>query len=181
MERIQKNDKRYKRMKHLHTFENFLNEARAVQVDLTPEMFSTESTWGIYKDMRSTGNSTWRWNSNLLADANPEGNIPGEQNVIMLEAQVMSSGKIYVKVGITNHLKKEPTTTYGKIFSTTVEDFEKAPRGISKGASDFLMDNDHFRFINQNIKSNRQSLKVVPKGDFGNVLEQLIEAAIKNK
>ena len=166
-------------MKHIQTFENFLNEARAIKVELTLDSFSIDSTWGIYKNTKMTGNSTWQWNSNLLADINAEGNIPGEQNVVMLQVQVNADGKCYAKVGITNHLKREPTTTYGANYAFKVEDFEQNSKKIAKEAADFLMDSAHFNFINKNIKSNRIPLNVVPKGDFTSAFEQLIAAAIK--
>ena len=168
-------------MKNLNTYEDFINEARAIRVDLTPELFSETSVWGIYKNTKMTGNSTWQWNSNLLADINAEGNIPGEQNVIMLQVQVNADGTSYAKVGITNHLKREPTTTYGANYAFTVEDFEKNSKKIAKEAADFLMDGEHFKWINKNIKSNRIPLKVVPKGDFTEVFSKVIEAAIKDK
>lgn len=168
-------------MKHLHTFESFLNEARAIKVDLTPDMFDESSVWGIHKNTKMTGNSTWEWNSNLLADINAEGNIPGEQNVVMLQVQVNADGKSYAKVGITNHLKKEPTTTYGANYAFTVEEFEKDPKKVASDAAKFLMDNEHFKWINKNIQSNKIPLTVVPKGDFTSAFEQLIAAAIKNK
>ena len=173
-------------MKNLHTFEEFLNEslvneAKAIKVELTSDSFSIDSTWGIYKNEKMTGNSTWQWNSNLLADINAEGNIPGEQNVVMLQVQVNADGKCYAKVGITNHLKKDPTTTYGANYAFTVEDFEKNSKKIAKEAADFLMDSAHFNFINKNIKSNRIPLTVKPVGDFFRPFEQLIDAAIKNK
>ena len=45
-------------MKHIHTFENFLNEAKAIKVELTSDSFSINSTWGIYKNAKMTGLST---------------------------------------------------------------------------------------------------------------------------
>ena len=168
-------------MKHIHTFENFLNEAKAIKVELTSDSFSIDSTWGIYKNTKMTGNSTWQWNSNLLADINAEGNIPGEQNVVMLLVQVNADGTSYAKVGITNHLKREPTTTYGANYAFKAEDFEKDSKGIASAAAKFLMDNEHFKWLNKNIQSNRIPLTVVPKGDFSSAFEQLIAAAIKNK
>lgn len=168
-------------MKHLHTFENFLNEAKAIKVELTSDSFSIDSTWGIYKNTKMTGNSTWQWNSNLLADINAEGNIPGEQNVVMLQVQVNADGTSYAKVGITNHLKREPTTTYGANYAFKAEDFEQNSKKIAKEAAAFLMDGEHFKWINKNIKSNRIPLTVAPSGDFFRPFEQLIDAAIKNK
>ena len=168
-------------MKHIHTFENFLNEARAIKVDLAPDMFDERSVWGIYKNTKMTGNSTWQWNSNLLADINAEGNIPGEQNVVMLQVSVFADGTSYAKVGITNHLKREPTTTYGANYAFKAEDFEKDSKGIASAAAKFLMDNEHFKWLNKNIQSNRIPLTVVPKGDFSSAFEKLIAAAIKNK
>jgi hypothetical protein len=168
-------------MKHIHTFENFLNEARALKVNLTPDMFDEKSVWGIHKNTKMTGNSTWEWNSNLLADINAEGDIPGEQNVVMLQVSVFADGTSYAKVGITNHLKKEPTTTYGANYSFTAEDFEKDPKKVASDAAKFLMDDEHFKWINKNIQSNRIPLNVTPKGDFSSAFEQLIAAAIKNK
>jgi hypothetical protein len=168
-------------MKHIHTFSSFLNEAKAIKVELTSDSFSIDSTWGIYKNEKMTGNSTWQWNSNLLADINAEGDTPGEQNVVVICAEVLANGRCYAKVGITNHLKREPTTMYGANYAFTVEDFEQNSKKIAKEAADFLMDGEHFKFINKNIKSNNVPLTVVPSGDFFRPFEQLIAAAIKNK
>lgn len=168
-------------MKHIQTFENFLNEVRAIKVELTSDSFSIDSTWGIYKNAKMTGSSTWQWNSNLLADINAAGDTPGEQNVVVIKVEVLANGKCYASVGITNHLKREPTTMYGANYAFTVEDFENNPKGVSSDAAKFLMDNEHFKFINKNIQSNKVPLTVVPKGDFSSAFEQLIAAAIKNK
>ena len=67
------------------------------------------------------------------------------------------------------------------ISEIVVEDFEKNPKGVSSDAAKFLMDNEHFKWINKNIQSNKVPLNVVPKGDFSSAFEQLIAAAIKNK
>jgi hypothetical protein len=168
-------------MKHIQTFENFLNEARALKVNLTPDMFDERSVWGIHKNTKMTGNSTWEWNSNLLADINAEGNTPGEQNVVMLQVSVFADGKSYAKVGITNHLKKEPTTTYGANYSFTRDAAEADLKKVASEAASFLMDAAHFRFISMNITSNGTPLTVTPKGDFSEAFSKVIEAAIKNK
>ncbi len=168
-------------MKNLSTYEDFLNEAAAIRVDLTPDLFSETSVWGIHKDQRMTGCACWKWNSDLLADINPGGNIPGEQNVVFIEISIFSTGKGYAKVGITNHLKKDPSTTYGMNYSFTVEDAKANLKKISKEASDFLMDNEHIKFINKNITSNRQKLILKLKGDFSEVYEKVISAALKDK
>jgi hypothetical protein len=168
-------------MKHIHTYKDFINEAKAIKVELTSDAFSIDSTWGIYKNTKMTGNSTWQWNSNLLADINAAGDTPGEQNVVVIKVEVLANGKCYASVGITNHLKREPTTMYGANYAFTVEDFEKDSKKIAKEAADFLMDGEHFKWINKNIKSNRVPLNVVPKGDFFRAFEQLIAAAINDK
>ena len=168
-------------MKNLSTYEDFLNEAAAIRVDLTPDLFSETSHWGIYKDQKMTGCACWKWNSNLLSDMNPEGSIPGEQDVVFIEISIFSTGKGYAKVGITNHLKRDPSTTYGMNYSFTVEDANKNLKKISKEASDFLMDNEHFKFINKNIRANRQKLILKLKGDFSEVYEKVISAALKDK
>ena len=167
-------------MKNIPTFENFLNEASAVKVILTPDLFSEDSIWGIHKDEKETGNSTWKWNSNLLVDSDNDIN-PNERNVVMLVVSLWPDGTGYVKVGITNSLKKEPSATFGKNFPLNVEEFKANSRKVSAEISKFLMDSDHFNWINKNLVSDRKPIKVTPKGDFGPVIEKLIEAAIKNK
>lgn len=168
-------------MKHIKLFEQFINEAKAIKVDLTPDMFDEKSVWGIHKDTKMTGHSHWKWNSNLLADINSEGNIPGEQNVVMMQVTVFDDGQSYAKIGITNHLKKEPTTAYGANFAFTVEEFEKNSKKVAADAANFLMDSEHFKWINKNIYSNKIPLTVKPVGNFGPAYEKLIAAAIKNK
>ena len=167
-------------MKHIQTFENFLNEAKAIKVELTPDMFSESSTWGIYKNTKMTGNSTWQWNSALLADTDNEV-ISGEQNVVVIKIEVNANGKGYANVGITNSLKKEPTTMYGANFPFNKEDAESNLKKVSADAAKFLMDSNHFNFINKNIKSDKRPLTVVPTGDFSEVFSKVIEAAIKDK
>ena len=168
-------------MKHIHTFEDFLNEAAAIRVDLTPDLFDEKSIWGINKNEKDTGCATWRWNSNLLADLNPEGEIPGEMNVVMVTVSIFSSGQGYAKVGITNHLKREPSTTMGSNYAFTVEDAEKNLKKIAKDAANFLIDNEHFKWINKSIVCNRKKLTVKPKGDFSEIYEKVIAAALKDK
>jgi hypothetical protein len=165
-------------MKHIKLYEEFVNEAAAVKVTLTPDLFSEDSTWGIYKDEKETGNSTWKWNSNLLVDSDNDVN-PNERNVVMLAVSVWDDGTGYVKIGITNSLKREPSATFGKNFPLNVEEFESNSKKVSAEISKFLMDSDHFNWINKNIVSDKKSIKVTPKGDFGPVIEKLIKAAIK--
>tara|TARA_B110000503_G_C7138442_1_gene409870 strand:+ start:404 stop:910 length:507 start_codon:yes stop_codon:yes gene_type:complete len=167
-------------MKHIHTFENFVNEAAAIRVTFTPDLFRENSVWGIHKNERDTGCSTWRWNSDLLADTDSE-IIIGEQNVIMIEVSVWSSGDSIAKVGITNSLKKQPTTTYGQNFTFKAGDVDKDLKGIASEAAKFLMDKEHFKWINKNIKSDNRSLILTPKGDFSSEFEKVIMAAIKDK
>ena len=166
-------------MKHIPTFEDFINEAAAIKVELTPDMFDeNKSTWGIYKDVRDTGCSTWKINCNLLADSDND-IIPGERNVVMLTVSVWSDGEAVAKVGITNSLKKEPSSTFGKNFSFTVDEFKSNSKKVATDAAKFLMDSEHFNWINKNITSDKKPLKVNPKGDFSSVFEKLIKAAIK--
>ena len=165
-------------MKHIPTFEDFINEAAAVKVELTPDMFDeNKSTWGIYKDAKETGNSTFKINSNLLVDSDNDVN-PSERNVIMLSVSVFSDGTGYAKVGITNSLKKEPSATFGKNFAFTVDEFKSNSKKVATDAAKFLMDSEHFNWINKNITSDKKPLKVNPKGDFSSVFEKLIKAAI---
>jgi hypothetical protein len=168
-------------MNNLKTYEDFLNEAASIRVDLTPDLFSETSLWGIHKRVQDTGCATWRWNSNLLADLNPEGEIPGEMNVVMATVSIFSDGKGYAKVGITNSLKREPGSTMGMNYAFTVEDAEKNLKKVAKEAADFLMDAEHFKFINRSIVCNRRKLIVKPKGDFSEVYEKVIAAALKDK
>jgi hypothetical protein len=165
-------------MKHIKLYEEFLNEAAAVKVTLTPDLFSEDTTWGIHKDMSQTGNSTWKWNSNLLVDSDNDVN-PSERNVIMLEVNIWDDGTGYVKIGITNSLKREPSATFGDNFSLNVEEFKSDSKKVSSEIAKFLMDSDHFKWINKNITSDKKPIKVTPKGDFGPVIQKLIEAAIK--
>jgi len=166
-------------MKHIPTFEDFINEAAAVKVDLTPDMFDeNKSTWGIYKDTLSNFSNTWKINSNLLVDSDNDVN-PSERNVIMLSASVWPDGTGYVKVGIANSLKKEPSATFGKNFLLNVEEFKSNSKKVSTEIAKFLMDSEHFNWINKNIMSDKKPLKVTPKGDFSSVIEKLIKTAIK--
>jgi hypothetical protein len=166
-------------MKYTQTFKDFLNEAKTIKVDLTPELFSETSTWGIYKNEKMTGNNTYQWNSNLLADTDAEVDR-SEQNVVLIQVVVNADGKSYAKVGITNSLKKEPTTTYGTNYTFDSNDAKKNLKKISSEAATFLMDGEHFKWINKNIKSDKRNLSVTPKGDFTEVFSKVIEAAIKN-
>lgn len=168
-------------MNHVKLFEQFINEARAVKVNLTPEMFDEKSTWGIYKDSKATGATVWKWNSNLLADLNPAGEIPGEKNVVMIQCMVLPSGSCYAYVGSTNYTKREPASTTGANFPFTREDAEKDLKGVASAAAEFLMDDQHFKLLSKNITSNKIPLKIKPVGDFGPVFEKVIEAALKDR
>ena len=166
-------------MKHIQTFESFLNEARAIKVVLTPEMFSEKTGWGIYKG-KDTGCSTWKWQCERLIDYGNE-NVPGERNVVMIEVSSFPNGTCYAKVGITNSLKKEPSATMGGNYSFTREDAESDIKKVSSEAATFLMDSAHFRFISMNITSDGQSMAITPKGNFDMVIAKVIEASLKDK
>ena len=168
-------------MKNVFTFEEYITEAASIRVDLTPDLFSENSVWGIHKDQKNTGCATWKWNSDLLADLNPEGEIPGETNVVMISVSIFSSGQGYAKVGVTNHLKREPSATVGTNFAFTREDAEKNLKGIAKEAANFLMDAEHFKWISKSLVCNRKKIIAKPKGDFSQIFEKVIEAALKDK
>jgi len=166
-------------MKHIKLYEQFVNEAAAVKVTLTPDLFDDKnSTWGMYQDLKDTGCSTWKINCNLLADSDDD-IIIGERNVVMFSVSVWDDGEAVAKIGTTNSLKREPSGTFGKNFTFNVEDFKANSKKLSTEIADFLVDKEHFNWINKSITSNRTPLKITPKGDFSQVIEKLIEAAIK--
>jgi hypothetical protein len=166
-------------MRHIPTFEDFLNEAAAVKVILTPDMFDEDkSTWGIYRDAKETGNTTFKINSNLFVDSDNDVN-PNERNVVMFSVSVWPDGTGYVKIGTTNSLKKEPSSTFGKNYPLNVKEFESNSKKISTEIAKFLVDADHFKWINKDIVSDKKPLRVTPKGDFSSVIEDLIKTAIK--
>lgn len=169
-------------MKHIQTFENFLNEAAAIKVDLTPDFFKDSPTGGVYKNTRDTGASTWRWNSSELVRASLAGEDPNVQNVVFVEVSVFAkSSEGIAKVGITNSVNNNPATTFGKNFVFAVADAEKNLDKVADDAAKAMMDNDHFRMISQKLNPTGQKLNVKPKGDFGPIFAEVIEAAIKDK
>jgi hypothetical protein len=168
-------------MKHIHTYDSFLNEARAVRVNLTPDMFKDDTTWGLYKNTKNTGNSTWVLHSVYFVDMVKGEGFSDEKNVVKIECSCFDDGTCYAYVGLINNVSRDSGSNYGKPFAFTSEDATSNIKKLSNEAAKFLMDNDHFKWINQNIKAEGNPLTVVPKGDFAPVFAKVIMAAINDK
>lgn len=156
--------------------------ARTIKVNLTPDMFDEKSTWGIYKIANDgIGVSNWRWNSNLLADINPEGDRGDETNVVFIDCVIDNrDGECYAKVGQTNFLKRSPSSAVGSFFNFTLEEAENNLTKVAREASEFLMDKEHFKWLSKNMTSNKKPLNIKAVGDFSPKFQKLIETAIKD-
>jgi len=166
-------------MKNVKTFKQFLNEnineARAIAVTLEPKDFNDPtSLWGIYQPKGNTGNVTnLRMHSNYFIDMEKENN-PDERDVIYLGLDKYSDGRRYLGIGLINNLKRTNAGVVGKYFPFSENDDIDE---VSKEASKFLFDKDHFTWINKKIKAEGKKLRVKPKGDFSGIIKELILAA----
>jgi len=160
-------------MNKLYTFNEFLNEARAITYKMPASDFGTH-THGYYQ--HGEMKNTWRVHGGYAHDRTGGGN-PMERDTVFFEVNLMGD-KMYIKIGGINNIKRTNASTYGKNFSTTIADFEKAPKGISRAASEFLTDNDHLKWLNQNAKSDGNKVKFVLKDNYADVIQQLATMAI---
>ena len=123
------------------------------------------------------GESTWRVHSTYAIDQVSGENNPEERDVVFFEAFPYSN-EIIIKIGGINNLKRTNGSTYGKNFGTTVEEWEKDPKGIAKEASDFLTDADHLKWINKKARSEGQTIKWALKDDYSSVIIDLVNKAL---
>ena len=168
-------------MKNLQTFDEFLNEARAVRVNLTPDMFKDDTTWGLYHNTKNTGNSTWVMHSTYFVDMVKGEGFSNEKNVVKIECSCFDDGTCYAYVGLINNVSRESGSNFGDAFSFKSEDAIKDIKKLSSEAAKFLIDKDHFKWINKNITAEGIPLTIVPKGDFAPAFAKVIMAAINNK
>ena len=122
-------------------------------------------------------NGTWRVHSTYAIDQVSGENNPDERDVVFFEVFPYSN-EIIIKIGGINNLKRTNGSTYGKNFGTTVEEWEKDPKGIAKEASDFLTDADHLKWINKKARSEGQKIKWALKDDYSSVIEDLVNKAL---
>ena len=162
-------------MKHLQTFESFLNEARALAVTVTPEMFG-KTLRKFYKVQGQ--NNTWRVHSDYYNDQNQSNNT-ADSDVIFIEAMVFPTGKIIIGAGLINNLTGSNASILGKNFGTTVDEFKLNPINVCKEAVDIILSKDQVNIFSKRAKSQGQTFKFKLDGDFSPVIEELVNNAIK--
>ena len=161
-------------MKNIHKFGDFINEARAVTYKIPSEEFG-RSMWQYYQVKNE---KTWRVHSEYAIEQVRGDNDPNERDVVFFEAFPSNDGRIYIKIGGINNLKKSNGSTYGKNFATTADEFKADPNGVSQKASEFLTDKDHLKWLNKNAKSEGQKIKFVLSDDYSGVIETLVKKAL---
>jgi len=165
-------------MKYVHTFESFLNEslneARALAVTVTPEMFG-KTLRKFYKVQGQ--NNTWRVHSEYYNDQN-QSNDTSDRDVIFFEAMVFPTGKIIIGAGLLNNLTGSNASIYGKNFGTTVDAFKADPINVCKEAADVILSKDQQKIFSKLAKSQGQTFKFKLDGDFSKVIEELVNNAI---
>jgi hypothetical protein len=167
-------------MKNLITFEEFLNEsqlneARAVSVTVTPEMFG-KTLQKFYKVKGET--NTWRVHSEYYNDQT-QANNSSDRDVIYFEAMAFPTGKIIVGAGLINNLTGNNAGTLGKTFGTTVDEFKADPKKVCKEAADLILSKDQQKIFSKLAKSQGQTFRFKLDGDFSSVIEELIDNSLK--
>lgn len=160
--------KESKQMKHIKP----LHEARAYK--LKASEFGADTHSAAYN---VKGEDTWRVHSTYAIDQVSGENNPEERDVVFFEAFPYSN-EIIIKIGGINNLKRTNGATVGKNFGTTVEEWEKDPKGIAKEASDFLTDADHLKWINKKARSEGQKIKWALKDDYSSVIIDLVNKSL---
>ena len=165
-------------MKHLQTFEGFinenLNEARAMAVTVKPEMFGKT----LRKFYQVQGqNNTWRVHSDYYNDQTQSNNT-ADSDVIFIEAMVFPTGKIIIGAGLLNNLTGSNASIYGKNFGTTIDEFKADPKKVCKEAVDIILSKDQQTIFSKRAKSQGQTFKFKLDGDFSPVIEELVNNAI---
>jgi len=161
-------------MKPLYNFQEFLLEAKAYK--LKADEFGQDTMTEPYAVKGENG--TWRVHSTYAIDQVSGNNNPDERDVVFFEVFPYSNN-IIIKIGGIHNLGKSNGSTYGKNFATTVEEWEKDPKKIAKEASAFLTDADHLKWLNKNAKSEGQKIKWALKDDYSEVIENLVNLALK--
>jgi hypothetical protein len=166
-------------MKNLHTFEEFLNEnlneARAMAVTVTPEMFG--KTLRKFYQVKGMDN-TWRVHSEYYNDQN-QSNDTSDRDVIFFEATTFPTGKIIIGAGLLNNLTGNNASIYGKNFGTTVDEFKADPKKVCKEATDIILSKDQQKIFSKLAKSQGQTFKFKLEGDFSTVIQELVDLSIK--
>lgn len=162
-------------MKHLQTFESFLNEARALAVTVTPEMFG-KTLRKFYKVQGQ--NNTWRVHSEYYNDQT-QSNNSSDRDVIFIEAMVFPTGKIIIGAGLINNLTGSNSSILGETFDVTTDEFKANPINVCKEAVDVILSKDQQKIFSKLAKSQGQTFKFKLDGDFSPVIEELVKNAIK--
>jgi hypothetical protein len=153
--------------------ESVVTEAKAYKLKASEFGANTHSAAYNVK-----GEPTWRVHSTYAIDQVSGDNNPEERDVVFFEAMPINKD-IYIKIGGINNLKRSNGSTYGKNFGTTIEEWEKDPKGIAKEASNFLTDADHLKWINKKARSEGQKIKWALKDNYANVIEDLVNKSLE--
>lgn len=173
-------------MKHIHTFENFLNEARALRVNVDAKLWDGHKPF-IHKDGPEV---TFRIISNLLTtmqgwDAGGMDSSFGT-NVVSIMA-VDNSKKdqmLWFKIGaagIPHNGKDEDARimrTFGANVPVTVEELNTDPKAAAKKIADVFLNAKSSMDMNFDIVGQRGIFKISP--DIEKPILELVEFARKN-
>lgn len=167
-------------MKKILSYEEFLNEgilneARAIAVTVTPEMFG--KTLRKFYQVKGETN-TWRVHSEYYNDQN-QSNNSSDRDVIYFEVMAFPSGKIIIGAGLLNNLTGSNAGTLGETFDTTADEYKANPKTVCKEATDLILSKDQQKIFSKLAKSQGQTFKFKLDGDFSPVIEELVNNALK--
>jgi hypothetical protein len=163
-------------MKHLHTFEGFLNEAAADKITISASLWK-DKTPEIAKD--SHGNQYRFYSGEIFG--NPKTiNFLDRPNIVLMVIEEFN-GKLFIKTGYGSEDDRGDKRYIGSVGTNVVTDIEELkadPKGMAKKVADTFISNKKPLDMNFQPYGNRAIFKI--EKDIEKPALELIEFAIKN-
>jgi hypothetical protein len=175
-------------MKHLHTFESFLNEDRALRVTIDANLWKGKKPI----EVKSGPDTDFRLFSNPITDDQTWGNKnwgePGLNLVVFQIIKMGSNDQCWIKIGsakgsgLPNDTNENSLlySTYGANVPATVEELKTDPQGVAKKAAAVFVDSKRGFDINYQIGTKLQRGIFKIANDLDKPLLELIDFAAKN-
>lgn len=172
-------------MKHLHTFENFLNEARALRVTVDAKLWDGHKPF-IKKDTYET---SYNIVSDLLTtmqgwDAGGMDSSFGTNTIVFTAIQSKGEDDLWFKIGaagIPHNGKDEDARvmkTFGANVQVTAEELNADPKAVATKVAAVFLNAKQSMNMNFDIVGQRGIFKISP--DIEKTILELVEFAIKN-
>jgi hypothetical protein len=175
-------------MKHIQTFESFLNEAKALRVTIDANLWKGKKPI----EVKVGPDTSYRLFSQPITDDQTWGNTawgdPGLNLIVFQLIKPANNDQCWIKIGSAkgsgdpndDNKDSDAYSTYGANVPATVEELKNDPKGVAKRAAEEFVRSKSGFDMNYEIGTKMQRGIFKIANDLDKPLVELIEFAAKN-